>query len=72
MTQPPATAGDTSPTTAAEWTARGNEYLRRQQWKESLDSYTQAIALDAQSPAVELRRMVIDILNFYHKDRYNP
>jgi hypothetical protein len=62
----------TTPQTAADWTERGNEYLRRQQWKESLDSYTRAIALDPHGPAVELRRMVVNILNFYHKDRYNP
>jgi hypothetical protein len=58
--------------TATEWTERGNEHLRRRQWKECLDCYTRAIALDPSGPAVELRRMVVNILNFYHKDRYNP
>jgi hypothetical protein len=61
-----------TPKTAEQWTERGNDCLRRQLWKESLDSYTQAIALDPQSPAVELRKMVVNILNFYHKDRFNP
>jgi len=32
----------------------------------------EAIALDAQSPAVEAKQMLEDILNFYHKDAYNP
>jgi hypothetical protein len=60
------------PQTADQWLQRGNECFSRQLWKESLDSYTQAIQLDPQSQAVEMRQMVLNILNFYHKDRYNP
>ena len=30
------------------------------------------IALDPESPAVQAKEMLDDILNFYHKDYYNP
>jgi hypothetical protein len=32
----------------------------------------EAIALDPESPAVEAKKMLEDILDFYHKDAYNP
>ena len=34
--------------------------------------YLEAIALDPESPAVHAKEMLDDILNFYHKDYYNP
>ena len=55
-----------------EWYQKGNEYRRQSDWKHAMDCYMEAIALDPQSPAVEAKQMLDDIMNFYHKDAYNP
>lgn len=49
----------------------GNAYRKKGNWKQALDNYQYAIDLNPESPAVQARKMVIDILNFYHKDMYN-
>lgn len=51
---------------------QGNEHRRRGDWQQALNCYMEAIALDPESPAVEAKKMLDDILNFYHKDSYNP
>jgi len=51
---------------------KGNEYRKQGDWKHAIDCYLEAIELDAESPAVEAKKMIDDILNFYHKDAYNP
>lgn len=58
--------------TAEEWYKKGNECRKRQDWKGALDCYTEAIELDNESPAVQAREMLMDILEFYNKDMYNP
>jgi len=58
--------------TANDYYIKGNEYSRRGDWKHALDNYMEAIALDPKSPAVEAKKMVDDILNYYCKDIYNP
>lgn len=58
--------------TADEYYKLGNEYRRRGDWKHAIDNYLEAIELDPQSPAVEAKQMINDILNFYCKDIYNP
>ena len=58
--------------TADEYYKLGNEYRRRGDWKHAIDNYLEAIELDPQSPAVEAKHMIDDILNFYCKDIYNP
>lgn len=58
--------------TAEEFYALGNEYRRKGDWKHAIDNYLEAIALDPDSPAVEAKKMLDDILNFYCKDIYNP
>lgn len=50
---------------------RGNAYRKQGNWQGALNNYQQAIDLDPHSAAVEARRMVINILNFYNKDMYN-
>ena len=50
---------------------RGNAYRKLSNWQAALNDYQRAIDLDPESPAQQARRMVIDILNFYHKDMYN-
>lgn len=49
----------------------GNAYRKKGNWKQALDNYQYAIDLNPENPAVQARKMVIDILNFYHKDMYN-
>ena len=58
--------------TADEYYKLGNEYRRRGDWKHAIDNYLEAIELDPQSPAVEAKQMIDDILIFYCKDIYNP
>ena len=58
--------------TADEYYRLGNEYRRCGDWKHAIDNYLEAIELDPQSPAVEAKQMIDDILNFYCKDIYNP
>ena len=58
--------------TADEYYKLGNEYRRRGDWKHAIDNYLEVIELDPQSPAVEAKQMIDDILNFYCKDIYNP
>lgn len=50
---------------------RGNAYRKQEDWQQALNNYQQAIDLDPQSPALHARKMLLDILNFYHKDMYN-
>ena len=58
--------------TAQEFYELGNEARKRGQWHEAINCYIQAIALDPDSPAVEAKRMLDDIMAFYCKDMYNP
>ena len=57
--------------TAEAYYLLGNAYRKKGNWKQALDNYQYAIDLNPCSPAAEARKMVIDILNFYHKDMYN-
>ena len=58
--------------TAEDYYQKGNEYRRQGNWQMALNNYLEAIALDPESPAVQAKEMLDDILNFYHKDYYNP
>jgi outer membrane protein assembly factor BamD (BamD/ComL family) len=58
--------------TAEEWYQQGNEARKRGEFHEAINCYMQAIALDPESPAVEAKRMLDDIMAFYCKDMYNP
>jgi len=58
--------------TAEEYYQKGNEFRRQGDWQHALDCYLEAIALDQDSPAVQAKEMLDDILNYYHKDSYNP
>ena len=51
--------------TAQEWYEQGNAYRKQGQWHEAINCYLQAIELDPDSPAVEAKHMLDDIL-------YNP
>ena len=58
--------------TAADYYRQGNEARKHSQWHEAINSYIQAIELDPDSPAVEAKRMLDDIMAYYCKDMYNP
>ena len=55
-----------------EFYEQGNAYRKQGNWKEAINSYLKAIELDPESPAVEAKQMLDDIMNYYHKDYYNP
>ncbi len=50
---------------------RGNAFRRGNRWAEAINSYTRAIELNPQSPAVAMRKNSIEILNFFNKDMFN-
>jgi tetratricopeptide (TPR) repeat protein len=58
--------------TGEEYYKLGNEYRKKGDWQMAINNYMEAIALDPDSPAVQAKEMLDDILNFYHKDYYNP
>ncbi len=58
--------------TAEDYYQQGNAYRKEGRWHDAINSYIQAIALVPDSPAVEAKRMLDDIMAFYHKDAYNP
>ena len=58
--------------TAEEYYKLGNEYRKMVNLQEALNNYINAIELDPDSPAVEAKKMLDDILNYYCKDIYNP
>jgi len=57
---------------AEEYYRQGNKYRQEGNWQEALNHYMEAIELDPDSPAVEAKKMLEDILNYYNKDMYNP
>lgn len=58
--------------TAEEYYKQGNDFRRQGNWQKALNCYIEAIRLDPESPAVEAKKMLDDILNYYCKDIYNP
>jgi tetratricopeptide (TPR) repeat protein len=49
----------------------GNAYRKKSNWQLAMNNYQAAIDLNPDSPAVEARKMVTDILDFFYKDMYN-
>lgn len=58
--------------TAQDYYEQGNEARKKGLWHEAINCYIQAIELDPESPAVEAKKMLDDIMAFYCKDMYNP
>lgn len=50
----------------------GRAFMKRSNWGAAVSAFLKAESIDPESPAVEARRMLNDILAFYHKDSYNP
>jgi tetratricopeptide (TPR) repeat protein len=57
---------------ARQYYLKGNEARKQQKWHEAINCYIRAIELDPDSPAVEAKHMLDDIMSFYCKDMYNP
>jgi len=58
--------------TSEEYYHKGNQYRKQGDFQHALDCYMEAIELNPESPAVEAKKMLEEILNFYNKDAYNP
>ena len=58
--------------TAQKWYEQGNALRKQGRFGEAINCYIQAIELDPDSPAVEAKRMLDDIMAYYNKDNYNP
>jgi len=58
--------------TAEEFYLKGNEHRRHGDWQQAINCYLEAIELDPESPAVQAKEMLDNILNYYCKDMYNP
>lgn len=50
---------------------RGNAWCKQADWQRALNDYQRAADLNPDSPAVNARRALLDILEFYNKDMYN-
>ena len=51
--------------TAEEWYQKGNALRKESKWHEAINCYIKDIELDPESPAVEAKRMLDDIMAFY-------
>lgn len=49
----------------------GNAYRKQGNWQMALNNYLSAIEINPESPALEAKNILMDILNFYNKDMYN-
>ena len=58
--------------TAEEYYQQGNCYRKQGRWADAINQYTMAEEMDPNSPAVEAKRMLNDIMGYYSKDMYNP
>ncbi|MGN1263339.1 MAG: tetratricopeptide repeat protein [Prevotella sp.] len=60
------------PLTSDDFYKLGNKFRREGKWHEAINNYIAAIERDPDSPAVEAKQMLEDILGYYNKDMYNP
>lgn len=50
----------------------GNAYRKTGNWKAAIKSYLTASEINPASPAAEACKSIMDILEFYNRDLYNP
>jgi Tetratricopeptide repeat. len=62
---------ESNPTCDEAYYLRGNAYRKQGNWQVAINNYLSAIELNPQSPALQAKKMMMDILNFYNKDMYN-
>jgi tetratricopeptide (TPR) repeat protein len=67
-----ATAPTDAPTKDVILYEQGNAYRKNGQWDEAINCYLEAMEINPESPAATAYEMLMNILNFYHKDAYNP
>jgi hypothetical protein len=58
--------------TEQEFISRADHAWKKQDWKECLDCYAEAIRINPHSIASAKREMVLKIIKFYNKDMLNP
>lgn len=63
---------DNKPTSDKDYYEKGNEYRKQNNWKMALESYSEAIAINPGSPAVQAKEMILNILNYRCKEMLNP
>ncbi|MCM1109420.1 MAG: tetratricopeptide repeat protein [Clostridium sp.] len=51
---------------------RGNAFRKKSNWQEAINNYLQAVAINPDSPANSALEILNSIMNFRHKDLYNP
>lgn len=51
---------------------RGNAYRKQGDWRHAMNSYLEAKELDPDGPAAMAYDHVVEILEFFNKDLYNP
>ncbi len=50
----------------------GNAYRKEGDFQRALNCYLEAMSINPDSPAAEAHQMLMNIIEFYHKDYYNP
>ena len=58
--------------TAEELYRLGNEHRKAGRYAEAMNAYSEALALDPESPAAVAKEMLEEQYRFYCKDYYNP
>ena len=64
--------GVTKETLAYAYYLRGNAYRQNGNVRMALNSYLEAMDLNPDGPAAEAYRHLQELLDYYHKDYYNP
>jgi len=54
------------------WFLRGNAYRKKGDMRQALNNYLRAMELNPESPARQAHDMLIQILDYYNKETYNP
>ena len=58
--------------TSEDYYLKGNEFRRRGDFRQAMECYLEAIALEPESPAVQAKEMLDNNFAFSCKDLYNP
>lgn len=51
---------------------RGNAFRQLGDWRQAMNSYLEAVERDPKSPAKQAYNHILEILDFYNHDLYNP
>ena len=62
----------TCPDSDEAYFLRGNAYRKEANYREALNNYLSAMELNPDSPACQAHDMLMKIMEFYHRDLYNP